>query len=143
MTAKNVSFVLDSYAVLVLLEQQNGWEVVRSVLDHAVENNERLILSAINYGEVYYTVLRRFGRERLSQVSEHLALMPIEIVVPDLPDIERAAELKAKYACSFADCFAVALSQKLGLAVMTGDPEFRAVEADGVSVNWLPPNRTR
>ena len=38
---------------------------------------------------------------------------------------------------AYADCFAAALAKLRGLEVVTGDPEFKAVEKE-VKVAWLP-----
>ena len=37
-----------------------------------------------------------------------------------------------------ADCFAAALAQRLGAAVLTGDPDFQRLEG-AVAVEWLTP----
>jgi len=41
---------------------------------------------------------------------------------------------------SYADAFSVALAKRNDGRVMTGDPEFKAVEAE-ISVHWLPDRR--
>ena len=38
---------------------------------------------------------------------------------------------------SYADAFAAALAQEFGATLVTGDPEFRAVESR-IAVMWLP-----
>ena len=48
----------------------------------------------------------------------------------------RAAEIKAQYAISYADCFAAATAEKLSASIITGDPEFKKVE-HLVSVDWI------
>jgi predicted nucleic acid-binding protein len=37
---------------------------------------------------------------------------------------------------SYADCFAAALSKQKGAELITGDPEFKAVEKD-IKIHWL------
>jgi hypothetical protein len=53
-----VVFVLDSFALLVLFQSQPGWEIVRDHLKEAKARDETHYLSAHNFGEVYYNVLR-------------------------------------------------------------------------------------
>ena len=49
------------------------------------------------------------------------------------------AHIKAHYPVSYADAFAVALAQEMDGPVVTGDPEFKRVEDEGlISVVWLP-----
>ncbi|MFQ5486069.1 MAG: PIN domain-containing protein [Desulfobacterales bacterium] len=50
--------------------------------------------------------------------------------------IMSASEIKAEYAISYADCFAVATAQKLGASIVTGDPEFKKVESL-VKIEWI------
>jgi ribonuclease VapC len=40
----------------------------------------------------------------------------------------KAAEVKAEYVISYADCFAVATAEQLSASIITGDPEFKKVE---------------
>ena len=47
-----------------------------------------------------------------------------------------AAHIKANYSVSYADAFAIALAQELNAAIVTGDPEFQAVEKI-VRILWL------
>jgi predicted nucleic acid-binding protein len=47
-----------------------------------------------------------------------------------------AAHLKANHRLSYADAFAAALAREYNAAVVTGDPEFRAL-GDKVRLAWL------
>jgi predicted nucleic acid-binding protein len=51
-----------------------------------------------------------------------------------------AARLKAKYAISYADAFAAATAKRIDGRVVTGDPEFKAIESE-VAVHWLTDRR--
>jgi ribonuclease VapC len=51
-----------------------------------------------------------------------------------------AAHLKARYPISYADAFAAALAKRNGAHLMTGDPEFKAVEPE-VAIHWLTARR--
>ena len=51
-----------------------------------------------------------------------------------------AAHVKARYPVSYADAFSVALARRNRGRVLTGDPEFKAVECE-VRVHWLPDRR--
>ena len=50
--------------------------------------------------------------------------------------IFRAAEFEASFSISFADCFALASAVEHGAVLVTGDPEFRAVE-HLVKIAWV------
>ena len=55
--------------------------------------------------------------------------------MPD--DIWSAAILKSRFAIAYADAFAAALAQKHNCALVTGDPELRAV--DQLEIDWIGP----
>ena len=47
-------------------------------------------------------------------------------------------ERKAKAYMSVAECFAAALSHRLKAVIVTGDPEFKILEKEGlIEINWL------
>ncbi|MBM3277809.1 MAG: hypothetical protein FJY95_06980 [Candidatus Handelsmanbacteria bacterium] len=49
-----------------------------------------------------------------------------------------AARLKARYAISFAEAFAVVVAQEHQAVLLTGDPELKPLEVDGIlKVEWL------
>jgi predicted nucleic acid-binding protein len=58
----------------------------------------------------------------------------------DRPLVFEAAHVKARFPVSYADAFSVALAKRTRARVMTGDPEFRAVESE-IPVHWLPDRR--
>jgi len=62
--------------------------------------------------------------------------LPIKLVVTDEELTIEASRIKAKHPLSYADAFAVALAQRHGVSVVTGDPEFSCVE-NLISVKWL------
>jgi predicted nucleic acid-binding protein len=133
--------VLDSFAIIVLFEAQPGWEKVRKHLLDAVNGGFTHIMSATNFGEVYYNILRRRGETALAEVLAMMEEMSIEIVVPEFPDFVGAARMKGLHGASYPDCFAAVLALQRGLPVLTGDPDFKRLEKLGVKVEWLPPNR--
>lgn len=67
---------------------------------------------------------------------KHINLLDI-VVLPAPNDLVfRAAELKARYAMSFADTFALASALEHNATIVTGDPEFRQVE-QLVRILWV------
>ncbi len=47
-----------------------------------------------------------------------------------------AAHLKARFPIALADAFAAALAQELEAPLLTGDPEFKALE-ETLTIYWL------
>ena len=128
--------VLDAHALLAYLQGEAGSEIVLDVLVEAATSGSRLLVTSVNVGEVLYTVLREYGPTRLEETEAALDELPLETVPADMPLAREAALLKATRKMSYADCFAAALAKQRGGRVVTGDPEFRAVE-DVVEVLWI------
>jgi predicted nucleic acid-binding protein len=62
--------------------------------------------------------------------------LPIRLVLPDEHSIVNAAKLKATRRISYADAFAAMLAQQEQSALITGDPELRAL-SDILQIEWL------
>ena len=132
-------FVLDSFAVLALLEDEAGASRVQELLKSAAARECELFMSVVNLGEVLYIVEGRRGLEGSQEVLAAIDQLPIGRVEVDRPLALSAARLKAGTGTGYADCFVGALAEHLGATIVTGDPDFRQIE-DAVSVEWLPPD---
>jgi ribonuclease VapC len=129
-------FVLDSYALLVHFQREPGGEAVRDVLVDAVDGRAELYLSTVNLGEIAYIAERERGLPAAEMSLAAIDQLPIRIVDPNRRRVLEAAHLKAHYPIAYADAFAAALAIEFDAALVTGDPEFRAVESI-VEVMWL------
>ena len=89
----------------------------------------RLYLSLINWGEVLYIVRREKGEVAGHEVAARIDALPITLRGVDRALVQGAATLKAQYPIAYADAFAAATAQLLKVPVVTGDPEFRRLEA--------------
>lgn len=130
------SSVLDSYAVLAFLFEEDGHETVMALFEKAAASDQNVLISAPNWAEVRYQVERKIGADRWNEVRLKLLGLPIEIVPADQQLAELAGEIKATRKMSLADCFAAALAKQRKADLYTGDPEFRAVEKD-VKIVWV------
>ncbi len=128
--------VLDSYAVLAYLFAESGHEKVVALLEKAADSEKNALISAPNWAEVRYQVERKAGARRWEEIREKLLGLPIEVVPADQELAEVAGEFKTKRKMSLADCFAAALAKDRKADLYTGDPEFRAVEAE-LRVVWI------
>ncbi|MEK6779590.1 MAG: type II toxin-antitoxin system VapC family toxin [Candidatus Deferrimicrobiota bacterium] len=135
MTGK-APFLFDSHALLKLFQREAGYEKVVRLLEQARRSKAPKYLNAINLGEIVYSTKRTFGDQKKIEVLAHIERLGL-IVLP-IPDdlIFRAAEYKAGFRLSFADCFALASAVEHGAVLVTGDPEFRAVE-HLVKIAWV------
>jgi len=137
MSDSGAVYVLDSFAVLALLQSEPGAGEVQTVLRRAQRGEAEAYLSVINLGEVIYTVERELGIQEAHRAIAIVQQLPLRIVQATQQRVFAAAHVKAKARISYADAFAVAAAAELGGEIVTGDPEFAAVEGE-VPISWLP-----
>lgn len=111
--------------------------MVRGLIETARDEKATLYMSLINVGELYYIAYRRRGSEQANEMIGDLRSLPITLCAAAEDRIMAAAHIKATHLLSYADAFAVALTRELAAAMITGDPEFRAVETS-IPIIWLP-----
>ena len=98
-------------------------------------------MSVVNLGEVYYRVYRETGLAWSERALIWAESLPINFVDADRTLTLDAAQIKARYALSYADCFAAALARQLNASIVTGDEEFRTLQDQGVvDVEWIAAN---
>lgn len=136
MSAEQQIYILDSFAVLAYLAGESGMQRVREVLEAAMRSNIRAYLSMLNLGEVLYITEREQGLAQAQAVLAAIEQLPIDILEVTKERVLAAAHVKANHRLAYADAFAVAAAQELEGKVLTGDPEFKSVEAL-VPVEWL------
>lgn len=128
--------VLDSFALLAFLRGEAGDDKVAAWLEKASARDAPLHMTEVNYAEVKYMVTRKDGAARWAEVARDLPTLPIEFHPGDRELADLAADLKARFSLSLADAFAAALARKLKAELVTGDPEFKAVEKE-IKIGWL------
>jgi predicted nucleic acid-binding protein len=134
------TMVLDAHALMVLFNDEPGAEEVEKILLKAEKGNPRLLMSVINWGEIYYSIMRGASQEIADSKAHEIAGMRIELVPVDTRDLElirQAAAFKATKRMSYADCFAAALAKIRNAELVTGDRDFKAVESDLRKIHWL------
>jgi len=121
-------YVLDANALIGLLEDRAGTAPrVRRLLEGAFRSDLPLLLSAVNWGEVFYIAWRRHGQENAREAEAKLRQLPILVIPADLDRATRAASLKQKHNLGYADAFAAELAIERGAWLVTADPEFSKV----------------
>ena len=135
MTGKG-PFLFDSHALLKLFQRETGHEKIVRLLEQARRSGATKYLNAINLGEIVYSTKRAFGDQKKIEVLAHIDRLGFRILPIPNDLIFRAAEYKASFSMSFADCFALASAVEHGAILVTGDPEFHAVE-HLVKIAWV------
>lgn len=130
------AYVLDSYALLAYAEGEAGAEIVSGLFQSALENKIRLFLCVVNWGEMYYIVLREQGRAAADKLTKTFQQYPISIIDAGMELTLSAAELKAFHKMSYADAFAAALTKRLDATLVTGDKEFDTLSTS-IQIEWI------
>ncbi len=122
-----MSFVLDSFAVLAYLGNEEGAEKVEELLDKAESGESKVFMNYVNLGEVYYITTREFGVSKANQVVAILKNWPLEFVGVNESIALSAARIKATHRLAYADAFVVATAIEKKGTIVTGDREFEGV----------------
>ena len=133
------TYVLDSFALLAFFQAEAGGADVRNLLERARDGEALLYLSLINAGEIFYLMHRQKGRAQAEALIQDLRELPLTFVSATDERVWSAARWKAHYAISYADAFALDLAKEFNATLVTGDPEFKALESD-IAILWLPQN---
>ncbi len=130
-------YVLDSYALIVYFRKQKGWEIVRDLLFEAFQSDQKMFLTSINWGEVYYTRLQTGDEEKAEEAVRAIKNMPIDVVEEiDTRLTKQAGKYKALGGIAYADCFAAALAKKENAILVTGDKELAQLEKE-IKILWI------
>jgi predicted nucleic acid-binding protein len=131
-------YVLDANALIGLFEDREGTAgKVEHLLDQALRQDLPLLMSAVNWGEVFYIAWRHHGESKALEAEMRLQEMPVAVISVDRERASRAGALKQKHSLGYADAFAAELAIERGAWLVTADPEFSKV-GKGLSVYSLP-----
>lgn len=122
--------------MLAYLAGEAGMVRVQEVMEQSSQGRCKILLSLINLGEVIYITERELGLARAQAALAAIEQLPIEVLPATREAVLAAAHVKANYPVAYADAFAIAAALEYQGIVLTGDPEFKAVE-QLVSVEWL------
>ena len=120
--------VLDASALMTFFEGRPGAAKVEELLTRAAEGKCELLMSIVNWGEVYYAVWRAKGPGVAHKVAAEIAQLPIGLGDAGYELTKLAAELHANHKLPYADCFAAALATDRKASLATSDADFAKLE---------------
>ena len=120
--------VLDASALMTFFEDRPGADKVEYLIRLGLEGKRQLLMSVVNWGEVYYSTWRAKGPGVARKIVNHIAQLPLEIVDADLELTRSAAELRAEHKLPYCDCFAASLAVNRNASLATSDKDFAHVE---------------
>jgi len=120
--------VLDANALIGFFEDRDVTAgKIERLVNEALRQGSPLLMSAVNWGEVFYTAWRRHGESAAREVEGRLLELPIAVVEVDRQRASRAGALKQRHNLGYADAFAAELAIERGAWLVTVDPEFSKV----------------
>ena len=128
--------VLDSFALIAYFRGEPAGAPVKELLQKASKADKPVHMTEANYAEVKYMIVRKDGAETWREAAKILIALPIEFHPATRELAEVAADFKSRVSFSLADAFAAALAKEKKAELVTGDPEFKAVEKE-IKINWL------
>jgi predicted nucleic acid-binding protein len=130
------TYVFDASALFAFLQSKPGAPKVNELLKDAMRGHGQVLMSALNYGEVYGRILRDFGPEKALTCMHAVRPLPIEIMDATPQRAFQAAALKVKHKLYYVDSFAAALAVEHKATLVTSDSDFRKL-GHSFSVLWL------
>jgi len=129
-------YLFDSHALLVFFQKEKGADAVGRILQKALKQRMERLICVINLGEILYVTKRRFGDTKKLEVLSRVHQLGFKILpVPNFL-VFKAAEIKAEYPMSYADCFALASALEHSAILVTGDPDFKKASRI-VNIQWI------
>jgi predicted nucleic acid-binding protein len=128
--------VFDASALFGFLQEKASANKVNELLKEALHGRADILMSAVNYGEVYGSILREHGPERAVATINAVQPLPIRLIDATPQRAFRAAEVKAKYKLHYVDSFAAALAIEYKATLVTSDSDFRRL-GHGFPMVWL------
>jgi predicted nucleic acid-binding protein len=135
------SYVLDANALLVMLIDRPGAHRITRLLEQAKRQGLRLYMSAVNWGEVVYSLWRLRGAVEAKRLIRRVEQLPVTVVPVDRERAALAGELKVVHGLGYADSFAASLALEFRATLVTADPDFRKV-GNKLKVEFLPRHET-
>ncbi len=133
----NRIYVLDANALLDFVEAGPGYRKILELLENALDRHLSLLVSVLNWGEVFYHVWQREGEEKARQTMADLSRLPMELRDVDRSQALLAGEIKARHKIPYVDSVAAALAIGERAVLVTGDRDFEKL-GRRIQVLWLP-----
>ena len=134
------TYVLDACAMLAVLSNEPGADVVEEIYEKADSGEVLLTMNKVNLLEVYYDLFRTYGKERADEVVNEIRRLPIQIIHEISDDVfAEAGRLKASYKISLADAIALAQTLVICGELLTADHhEFDPIEEnEPIIFHWI------
>jgi predicted nucleic acid-binding protein len=129
--------VLDTSAIICLLEDEPGADLVEQKVAAAEAGKIKLGASFVSLTEAFYITRLSQGKPRAEEFVAVIKSWPMEIIYPDERLCLAAGEVKATHSVSLADAFVAATAQLTSAILIHKDPEFEPLKGT-IALQALP-----
>jgi predicted nucleic acid-binding protein len=130
------TYVFDSGALLALFENCPGTHKINELLKEAHRGHSRILMSCVNFGEVYGKIVRDHGSNQALWTLSAARSLPIDLYEVDEQRAVDAQNVKTKYNLYYVHSFAAALAIEHKATLVTNDSDLRKLGRT-VPVLWL------
>ena len=138
-----VTFVLDASAILRFFDGEAGVDRVKEIFRSALCDECKLVVSAVNWGEVIGKLHQRHNSEIATNRSNRLLRKKLEVIPATAERAARAGIIKVMQKIPYADAFGVELAgDSTDHVLVTAD--FDVLPAvNNISIEFLPTKPTK
>ena len=105
----NKIYVFDACSLIALLTNEDGADVVKNLLQKAIDAEIKIVMHKINFLEVYYDTYKTYGEEKALKLLDDIKITPIKINMEITDELLiKAGRLKSLYKMSLADSIGLA-----------------------------------
>jgi predicted nucleic acid-binding protein len=132
-----MTYVLDASAFIRFLTNEPGALEVERIIKLAKDGTAEILMSAVNWGEVLHSVLKKNGEAAMHSLESNLLSLPIQILAEDSFTAKEVALFQFKYKVPYADSFAGSLAARNKAILITADYDFHSFGGP-LKVHFLP-----
>jgi len=131
--------ILDASSLLALIKKEKGAEIIKNRLDNAESERDSVFIHQINFIEVMYTCLKKFGELPTEKLIADLKSPFLGIVNYMDTDLALyAASLKSAYDLSLGDATGLAFTKIMDGVFWTNDKALAPVaRKEGIRIKVL------
>lgn len=117
------AFVLDTSAILTILNREEGVDILLSLMDKAKDHQHVLYIPFMAFMELEYLLLRRISPEETMAILALVRAWPVQVPESTEEWRHQAAMIKSQTQLSVADAWIASLAQLHDAELVHKDPE--------------------
>ena len=132
------TYVLDTSGLVRIFERAAGGERVEDILTQALSKSCDAVISAVNWGELGYTLTGLFGLQTSQGMRQSLLESGLRIITVTAERADRAGHIKSQFKIGYADCFGIEFAgDSPDHILVTADYGVKPVEQH-ITIEFLP-----